>query len=657
MAHPHLNPPLAGREETLAAVDDGLRDSRHGGVVLLAPAGLGKTALLRTVARLPLDDLQFFEVPARPAAAAPVPFGALAPFLGGLPEGSEDSSVEVIRTVARFVAQKSKGRRPVLVIDDADGLDSASAAAIAQLAVNGTVRLLMSSRPGTAANADVGALVSEGMLAPLRIEPLDFAQGHELCQSVLGAPVLPGSSRMLVAAAGGNPQTLVLLLAECRRLGRLVRRNDIWLLVDELPRQCRALADLATAELMRLSEGERTAVLTLGLAGPARVRTLAPLVGTGLLERLEARGLARTVAVADQPDAWVRLTPALHEEAVRQLAPLSLKRKVHSWLRALRQDGGLAPEQQVLAVRWALECGETPSPRELLAAARIANAAYQPGTAAFAAAACRTSGSRHPAAVQLARAALCRGQFHTAAAAAGSAIESARDPMVLQEAVLAARQVAMHQGGGEAELEALADRWEAALERIARHWKAGPGHREGVRLLRAEARQLGGHFAASGRELEELAQHGSTGQVRALAVMLLAERQSALGLAAAGAALAERALAAARTAGRTGIRPEQLLARCVLVLIRSGQLARAAEVLEDLYRRPAAMLVFGGTAEFLRGLIDFKRGAADRALARLAAAVEGLRQSDPEQLLPRALAYAAAAASGADDRQAAGRFA
>lgn len=352
MYNSHL-PAVVGRADIMERIAESLCDPERCGAVVMAPAGLGKTAVLRAVTAAFAAEFDFHCTSARTTAALGVPYHALAPFLEDLPAGANASPVDVLRCVTGFLSTHlrlsqqqayeytairalradsargagqgaARGRQAVVVVDDTDELDPASAAVVTQLATGGAARVLLFSRPGRMEGTELMSLWSEGLLERFDLGPLAPGHVHELCGNALGGTVLPGSSAVLGAASGGNPRILLALIEESRRLDRLVQRNGVWLLVDAPPERCPRLAELARDELARLHPQEREAAFVLALAGSMKLSALRRLADGPAIAGLAAAGLISVDPGPAGADPAVQLTGVLQAGSVRQLAPLGL---------------------------------------------------------------------------------------------------------------------------------------------------------------------------------------------------------------------------------------------------------------------------------------------------------------------------------------------
>lgn len=163
--------PLVGREVDIACFDAVWAARRCQGVVIHGPAGIGKSRLAQEC--LPRAARAGFEV-GRATASAPaaaVPLGAIAHLI---PPGLD--LVDPVRGFAA-VAQAMLGprgeRRWVLLVDDLQWLDAASAVLLRQLMDAGVVRLIGTVRSGEPVGDAVGALCGGDAVHRIDLEPFD----------------------------------------------------------------------------------------------------------------------------------------------------------------------------------------------------------------------------------------------------------------------------------------------------------------------------------------------------------------------------------------------------------------------------------------------------------------------------------------------------
>src|SRR4051794_23631284 len=117
-----------------------LRAADSGGVVIAGALGVGKTRLAREVIA-PLDGEFSIEWAAATPASASIPFGALAHLLPDVDVISPDDRLRLLSGITAALEGRAAGRPLILVVDDAQWLDTGAAALVHQLAVTGRARL------------------------------------------------------------------------------------------------------------------------------------------------------------------------------------------------------------------------------------------------------------------------------------------------------------------------------------------------------------------------------------------------------------------------------------------------------------------------------------------------------------------------------------
>jgi len=227
--------PLVGREETMAQLGSWLEEMCAGSprwLLLTGPGGIGKTRLAEEmVRRLQGHSGRIAWIGCLQDESVPSwwPLRALVRQLGDNPDETFRVPVESDADATRFVVYErmtdllhsAAARGPVLVVvDDIQWLDPASALALAHLAQ--TVRdvpvgVVLTLRDGPR-TAEVGAILTAFARHPdathLEVEALDSAAISDLLGELAGMPV-PASEALFVGQqTGGNP----LLVTEYARL-------------------------------------------------------------------------------------------------------------------------------------------------------------------------------------------------------------------------------------------------------------------------------------------------------------------------------------------------------------------------------------------------------------------------------------------------------
>ncbi|KUI30754.1 AAA family ATPase [Mycobacterium sp. GA-2829] len=151
---------VAPHEPALESVEDGVR--LRSGVVVIGPAGVGKTALLRAAA----ERLGPAAWVTATAGNADLPFGAFRHLIDIPAEGK---TAAVVRA-----AREALGGR-VVIVDDAHLLDPLSATLLYQLALTGTASLVVSVAAGSPTPGQVEALWADDLLGRVELQP----PGHD----------------------------------------------------------------------------------------------------------------------------------------------------------------------------------------------------------------------------------------------------------------------------------------------------------------------------------------------------------------------------------------------------------------------------------------------------------------------------------------------
>jgi ABC-type polar amino acid transport system ATPase subunit len=177
----------AALEQLDAALDP---DASGGGAVVLGPDGGGKSTLARQAAEHQADRNPAIVtrwVTGTPAQRV-VPFGAFSHLVDVAEIGKPAALLRAAR--ASLVADDEQGDL-LLVVDDAHQLDVLSATLVYQLALAGSVRMVVTARTDTAPAA-IAALWDDNLLQRIDIEPAGGATSAAQVDSYLGelpAPV------------------------------------------------------------------------------------------------------------------------------------------------------------------------------------------------------------------------------------------------------------------------------------------------------------------------------------------------------------------------------------------------------------------------------------------------------------------------------------
>jgi DNA-binding CsgD family transcriptional regulator/DNA polymerase III delta prime subunit len=367
--------PLRARDGELVELVALLQRGR--GVLLAGPSGVGKTSLAVAVAE-EMEHAGWTVVrvfASRPTAG--IPFGALAVLFP--PAGPLDEVVAASVQVRAGIVAIATDRRAVLVMDDAQWLDEASAVVLHQLVAQGEATLLATLRSGEPAPDPVTALWKDGLVERIEVAPLGDEAVRDVLEAALDGPVETLTGSRLWRRCGGNVLYLRELVGEAERLGLLQRREGLWC-IDTLPPGSPRLAELVAERLGALDEPARAGLEVIAVGEPVRLAMLDELVDRDTLERLESAGVIVVSGSGD--DAVVRPAHPVFGDVVRSSLPELRRRRVMRGLADIFEQRGAASRDDIIRLAlWRLDGGGAATPELLLGAARQAHFAFDGTTA------------------------------------------------------------------------------------------------------------------------------------------------------------------------------------------------------------------------------------------------------------------------------------
>jgi DNA-binding CsgD family transcriptional regulator len=624
--------------EALSAV---LSDTHAGGVVLAGAAGIGKTRLAsEALARAKAAEWDV-EWLAATRAAASIPFGVVSHLLPPADRLGDDR-LDTLRRAAELLAERSRGRRLILGVDDAHLLDDASAALVHQLAFRGLAVVVATVRTGEPAPDAVIALWKDGLARRLDLSALSPGATAELLDRALGGPVDGVTKKEVLRVSEGNPLYLRELIVGGLESGALRQVDGVWRWTGRLAGATR-LAELVEARLGAAGKRARAAVELVAWGEPLAVVVLERLIDRDAVEAAEEGGLL--VLERSGRRVLARLAHPLYGEVVRATLPLSRARAVAERLAAAFGAGVLRRRDDLLRVgAWQLEAGVATNPALLLEAARQAAARFDRELTERLARAAVDAGGGPTAVRVLAETLEWQGRHAEAVA-----VMEGEPPAQGAER---ARWASIRAGNLYWGLERTAEA-EEILQQAAVAEEGGEEAAAMLAWILLFDGRLPEAVAVAGRVLE---QPEAPAQALVWAATAAVPSLGSLGRLSEALALADRGLAVART------HPEDLpwgetqlsLVRCQ-VLLGAGRLAEARAIAEAGYQAAVAdrsSARAGGWAGF-RGLAAKAEGRIATAEASLREAVALLDEQDPYRFMRWCLAELASVAALAGDQQAA----
>jgi DNA-binding CsgD family transcriptional regulator len=362
--------PLVGRRTELERLADA-RASESVGVVLVGPAGVGKSRLARAAVDAARDDgTHTFWVQATRSAAA-VPLGA---FAGLLPaEVRSDEPLELLRRGVESLREAADGRPVVLGVDDAQLLDPISAALVQQVAVTGTAFVVATVRTGEPCPDAIVALWKDNGARRVELGLLTADEAGDLAEAIVGGALEQAARQWAWSTSRGNALYVRELVGSALTSGALVEADELWRLRVRPP-LADSLAELIVGRIGDLDGDARSVVELLAIGEPLTAAELIALTDEDALILAEEHGLI----VATEPDA-VRLAHPLYGEVVAAaLGAIRLRRLRLRLAETLMARDERSPEDALRIAGWLTDAGEPVDPALLVEAARAANLAGDP---------------------------------------------------------------------------------------------------------------------------------------------------------------------------------------------------------------------------------------------------------------------------------------
>jgi DNA-binding CsgD family transcriptional regulator len=302
--------PTFGRDQLLTELVRHLE--RQGGPILLSgPAGIGKTHLARASIRLLVQDGADSEEIIGGGAPSAVPLGPAAHLVPAI--AGEVPLAGLIAAALDGLRRRTADRRLIVLADDIDLLDDASATLIGHLARVERVAIVGTSRRPVRPRHLFADLWRDGLVRVVSLNPLSPPEAAELAEFYAGGPLDPSSGLRVYDITGGNPLwitelTRAAVARGALRPGRTGFRLDTEVAVGGLDR---ILAD----RISDLTPAERDALDLIAAGGPLPSASLQSLTGAEALASLAEAGLVEVTG--SRKDPVIRFAHPLHRQLVR----------------------------------------------------------------------------------------------------------------------------------------------------------------------------------------------------------------------------------------------------------------------------------------------------------------------------------------------------
>ncbi len=650
---------LVGRARLLNEVVAALDDTGSFGAMIVGEAGVGKTAVARSVLGQLSWSAPVLKVTGGTSLRA-IPFGALAPYLHTLSVADEENPVAILRAVMGHLtagASMRSQRQPLIVVDDAHELDESSSALLAQLVSARRAKLLVLMRDRPTVPVEFRALSSDGLLPRFELRALDVEAVAALCTQVLGGPVLTGSVHALAMMTGGNPMFLHTLLEQGVSQGYLQQRNGVWRLTNERPMIDLRLADLVRSQLRSRRAEDVAALELIALAEPIALAALSVCVDATALQRLRDDHL---VAIGEEPGQPVSLEQPIFGDVLRAQVPVARSMEIHRRVLTVLEPENQSLEGFLRRVSWGLDCGVPPDDVTLLRAAVIANGLRDHETALRTARAVSAPGLRGRTLTEIARAQAGRGNIPYARELVDEALRRCTDASVAKDATLLSFGLKLRIGSSYEDLRDDVNRWRSLVTRLRSrdgcHLTAADIAQAelGSQVLECQVLLLEGRFDGVEDDLRAVLKHpDGTAETRVGSMILLSELLGSMGRSVEGSTYSAGALELIEAGGASLLSyRESAAARHVVLLTNSGRGAEAKKVLRAYSRsHPRSVVFFAGWGDVVEGITALRTSRNREAQERFLLALEALRESDVTQVTTLLVGMAAYACALAGDSE------
>lgn len=633
--------PFAARDAEVAAIQKVLTSDAGHGVVLVGPAGVGKTMIAQRVLASMSRHVDHMYLRGS-AAHATTPYGALNVLLAELDEDTARSPLLVLSALQRRFDGDSSTRRTLMHIDGVEDIDELSATVIAHLARVGAVRLVVTCEDILRAPGEFLDLWKDGVLERFDIQPLTPDGATAMLTAALGAPVSRSASHELWSASSGNPRYLQLATKADVASGHLFQRDGVWVSRDTpRPGSGRSITDWTMARLADLDPEDRAVIEVLSVSGAAPLALLLQAAPSTALDALQEEGVL-TLDLACTP--LVRITYDVLADVVRSQLISRAGQAALAALAALRDHADMPVRSRIALALWLLEQGELLGADELIALATSANDHRIDGAAERFLDAVPSAELGGAAAIEQTRHLLDDGRLTDAIAAVDGLLSDSGAELTLDlwvtARLLAARLLTRSR--------ARAREAPALLDDVVRRLSEEPATPEVADLAgRTEVQRLELHLFEG--ELDRIVERVPAALAgRAETSRWSTRIRSILGVAQCAMGQQDQAVALARSVGArladpaaSSIDRELAAAHLFGSLVVAGEWTEALELAGDSADPAGALLFAGSPTESAEGVVLAFLGRSTAALAKLIPAISQLRIRDRHGMLPLAEAAAA----------------
>lgn len=569
---------------------------------------------------------------------AAIPFGAVNARIGANLVRSSDY-YDVLNGLLDQIRDAAMTAEHVfLMVDNAEHLDSQSAAIILQVVMSSEAKLILVDQPGSH-NTNLRELWRDGHLTRFELAPLQSADVQEFLQAFLDGKVSTATADYLARRSGGNPLVLQGLVTGAQEEGSLRKVSKVWVLDHPGDKLGTESWEFLQMDFDHLHPDSRRIVELLSLAGPLPVDALIELASTAALDDLQQREM---VEIMPGTVLTMRLARQVTAPAIRATIPVGRSRQyLDSVAKLIPVEELDSPESVISFTRWSMDCGMPVSKERILEATIAANHLMRPlealefsGSKAF---------TQHSAAL-LAQRAIAKVNQNRGAEARALAMRSMDLATTAQDGAEVLRAVHLSHFS-ELDYES---RMNAALDWYVNQFGtavldgSSQKHDVDVLIVQAMKEVTSGETAQAKSRIEALLAHPLTANPgdRVLLKSLLSEILTATGKLQAAVAMGVEVVAELEQPSGFPRPDISILAysRSVAAFIYDGAWEHVGAALDPaVFINPNLMLHSGGLRDLAAAMMASRRGHIEEVLAALQPAVEALADYDPWSVLPMAL--------------------
>jgi DNA-binding CsgD family transcriptional regulator len=279
----------------------------------------------------------------------------LGPFRTVLRAPSSSGLAEVTQSVAGELTAMRSARGLVVLAEDCQDLDEASAGLLQQLVAAGLIVAMMTARSGVPTPVALTALWTEGLAERIELQNLSKRETLELLTAGLGGPVEDSSADRIWQVTAGNPLYVREVVLSSAESGALREVEGQWRWRGEWARGAR-LQEIVAGRLGRLDPDELTAMEILAVARSLPLELLTTLTTARAVAGLEARALV--IAESSGRRSEVFIAHPVHAEVLRSTMPILRQRSIRrNLVDALIATGARRSADQVRLAWWSWDSG------------------------------------------------------------------------------------------------------------------------------------------------------------------------------------------------------------------------------------------------------------------------------------------------------------